>query len=252
MNIPELTKVVGLYISKNSPTILTGVAVTGVLATTVYAVKGTPQAAQDISFAQSEQLEILTKWEIVRLTWRYYIPALCIGAATIACIVGANSISTRRNAALVSVYSLTEKALHEYKTKVVETLGEKKERAIRDDIAQDRVNAEPVSTREVIITGNGDVLCFDTLSSRYFQSSIENMRKAQNDINEQVINDSYATLNDFYQKLGLRDTTLGEDLGWKTDKLMDITFSTTMSDDNRPCIALEYPVKPTDDYHSFH
>lgn len=250
MNIPELAKNAGKIIQANSPSILSGLAVTGVVMSSVFAVRGTPRALQDIAHAASEQTAPLTRWDKVRLTWRYYVPALCMGAATIACIVGANSISARRNAALVSVYSLTEKALSEYKAKVVETLGEQKETAIRDSIAQDRVDATPLSSREVIITGGGDVLCFDPLSSRYFTSNIEAIRKAQNDINEQVINFSYATLNDFYQKIGINDTSLGEDLGWNTDKLLEVKFSPTMSEDDKPCISLDITM-PTDDFQSF-
>ena len=89
----------------------------------------------------------------MRLTWRYYVPTAIMGGLTIACIIGANSINLRRNAALAGAYSLTEAALKEYQAKVIETIGDKKEQAIRDDIAKDRVKEHPLGEREVIITG---------------------------------------------------------------------------------------------------
>lgn len=238
--------------SDNSPAILTAVAVAGVVTTTVLAVRGTAPAIRDIQQAQSEQVDELTLKDKIRLSWQYYVPALGVGAATIACIVGANSVSNRRNAALVSLYSVTETAFKEYKDKVVEVVGENKETSIRDGIAQDIIDSKPLTGREVVITGDGSVLCYDTLSGRYFDSSVETIRKAQNDINAIIINNGYADLNEFYHEIGLPSTDMGGDVGWNSDKLIDISFSGTIASDSRPCIALDYSVRPTKGYYRFH
>lgn len=143
---------------------------------------------------------------------------------------------------MAAAYTLSEKAYSEYKEKVVEKLGEKKEKAYRDEVAQRRVDQDPVGKNKVHITGGGDVLCYDLYTGRYFQSSMETIKKAVNDVNFQVINNWGATLNDLYAGLGLSRTKIGEEVGWR-DSLLEMDYSTTMSDDDRPCICLDYKVE---------
>lgn len=251
-HMTQLVKGARKYAVDNSPAILTAIGVAGVVTTAIFAAKGSALATVDIIHAESERTDALTFKEKALLTWKSYIPALSIGAATIACIVGANTVSTRRNAALISVYTLTETAFKEYKDKVVETIGENKETKVRDAIAQDRMDKSGLDNREIIITGKGEVLCYDGISGRYFECDMETIRKAQNDINHQVLNDSYASLNDFYHMIGIKDTSMGEDLGWNTDRLLEIVFNAVLTDDGRPCMGLDYSVQPTAGYHKFH
>lgn len=235
----QLSKNLGGVISKNSPSILTGVAVTGLVTTVIFAVKATPKALKIIE----AENRILTKKEIVVLTWKEYIPAIGLGIVTIGCIIGANQISTRRNAALAGLYSLTETAFKEYKSKVAETFGKGKEHKIRDEIASDTIKNHPVSKTEVIITGAGETLCYDTMTGRYFKSDIDKIRKVQNKLNRDLMSEMFISLNEFFYELGLGYTRLGEDLGWDIDKgLLEIQFSSQISDNDQPCIVLNYEV----------
>ena len=195
-------------ISDNLPLILTSVAVTGVVSTTVLAVKATPAAIRDIQEAQSELLEI-SKLDIVKLTWHHYIPAALIGGATIASIVGVQSINMKRQAALVGLWSLTDRAFLEYKAKVIETLGEKKEQKIVDEIVEERMQNADNFNKEIIVTGQGTHRFKDTISGRYFEGDLESVRSAVNDINFQCINEMYASVNDVYRLLGLPPTAYG-------------------------------------------
>lgn len=257
MNSPIMTQITKLaqnatkFVSDNSPTILTAMSVAGVVTTSVMAVKATPEAVRDIWDAESELTEVLSPKDKIKLCWKHYVPALTMGAMTIACIISANTISTKRNAALMSLYTFTEKSLKEYQEKVVETFGENKEQKVRDDIAQDRVNNDPVSTKQVIITGGGDVLCYDTLSGRYFENNIEAIRKAENDLNKLLLDDGYASQNEFYHLIGLPPTKLGEELGWTSENLLSLEFSSVLSEDNRPCLSINYRVEPKVGYYKF-
>lgn len=237
----------------NSPLILTGVAVAGVVTTTVLAVKATFQAAEVIQeehavlleeVGSSERMAPMTSRYKAELVWKLYIPAVATGVSTIACVVGANTISTRRNAALVSVYSLTETAFKEYRAKVAETIGDTKAQKIRDEVAKDRIDKNPVSNSEVIITGGGEQLCYESMSGRYFKSDMETIRRAMNDINARVINDMSASQNEFNDLIGLASTTYGEEVGWNLDHMLDIIFTAHLADDGRPCISLDYSVQP--------
>lgn len=243
-------------ITDNSPAILTAIGVTGTVTTAYLAGKASFKAAEIIADAENESYGInnrpLEPKEKVELVWRLYIPSIGVGISTVMCIIGANRIGTRRAAAMAAAYTLSEKALDEYKEKVVETIGKNKEQRIRDEIAQDRVNSNPPSSSGVIVTSGGDVLCYDMFSARYFQSSMETLKKAQNDLNYKILNDFYASLTDFYDLIGLSRTGLSDDLGWNSDKLLELRFSTIMSEDQRPCIAIDFNVSPVRDYFRVH
>lgn len=238
-------------ISDNLPLILTSVAVTGVVSTTVLAVKATPAAIRDIQEAQSELLEI-SKLDIVKLTWHHYIPAALIGGATIASIVGVQSINMKRQAALVGLWSLTDRAFLEYKAKVIETLGEKKEQKIVDEIVEERMQNADNFNKEIIVTGQGTHRFKDTISGRYFEGDLESVRSAVNDINFQCINEMYASVNDFYRLLGLPPTAYGEESGWRADHKLEVTFVPVISEDNEPCIGLTYRLEPIRGYWKGH
>jgi hypothetical protein len=240
-------------VADNSPLILTAMAVTGTVTTAYLTGKATVKAMRVIDWEKSKHFqeekshELLPK-EKVALTWRLYIPAAGTGVMTIACIVTANRIGTRRAAAMAAAYSVSEKAWNEYKDKVVEKLGANKEQAVRDEIAQDRVNQNPVSTREVIITGAGDVRCYDSITGRYFDSNVEALKKAENAINYQILHNMYASLYEFFDLIGLPPTPWSTEVGWNADCLLELNFSTVMSEDGKPCISLNYQYFPIRDY----
>jgi hypothetical protein len=268
--ITQVGKVIGNFISENSPTILTGVAVGGLVTTTLFGITSTPKALsvidnhvldkheelvaqgvleEDVSFIDwldgRDPIEMVSRLDAFRLTWRVYLPTIIIGATTIACIIGANHISLRRNAALASLYGITEAALKEYKAKVVETIGKSKELKMRDEISGDQIKRNPPGTNEVIFTGKGEVMCFDTISGRYFKSDIEQIRKAINELNRGLLSDMFVTLNEFYDAIGLANTKLGDDMGWDIDKgMIDVSFSAQLTEDGEPCLVLNYDVEP--------
>lgn len=245
-----LIKTIRSGLAKHSPAILTALGITGMIGTTVLAVKATPKAL-DLIENKKEELDKdkLTVVETVKATWKCYAPAAVTCVTSAACLIGASSVHTKRNAALATAYKLSESALIEYRDKVVKTIGEKKEQSVRDAIAKDHVEKNPITNNEVIITDRGYTLCYDELSGRYFYSDIEKIKKAANELNRQMLNDMYVSLNELYYELGLEGTKLGEQMGWNVDRgLIDLKFSATVSADDRPCIVLDYRVPPMYDY----
>lgn len=258
-NVTKLFKTAKAFTSKRAPEILTGIGIAGMVTTTVLAVKATPKALQLIEEekrkrdheafqkASTEQVDHLKPFDVVKVAWKPYIPAVITGAASIGCLIGANSVSARRQAALYSAYKLSETALTEYKEKVVETIGEKKEKTVRDKIAKDKVDKHPASKSEIFITGEGDSLFYDPLSDRYFKSNIESIRRVINDLNFAMgySNEMYVSVSQLYDELGLKRTSISDDIGWNIgDGLIEADFSTQITDDGKPCIVLDFLIAP--------
>lgn len=264
-NVNKYFKMATRMVKKRSPEILTGLGIAGMITTTVLAVKATPKALTLIQDAEIEKVDKqvkegkgpdelvknLTPVEVVKVAWKPYIPAVLLGTASVACLIGANSVHARRHAALYSAYKLSETAYAEYKDKVVETIGEKKEKKVRDEIAKDKVEKNPASKTEIFMTGKGESLFYDPLSDRYFMSDMESIRKIVNDLNYAMGygTEMYVSLSQLYDELGLKHTGVSDDIGWNiSDGLIEPEFSTQMSDDGRPCIVMDFLVTPQYNY----
>ena len=175
MQKPNLTKVfnsIKIATVKHSPEILMGIGITGMVTTTVMAVRATPKALRLIDNAEIKKANEtntpyeepnLSKTEIIKVTWKCYIPAGITCMVSIACLIGARSVNARRNAALATAYTLSESTLRDYQKKVIETIGEKKEQTVRDAVAKEYIERDPVENKEVILSGRGNTLCLSLI-----------------------------------------------------------------------------------------
>lgn len=243
------------FIGKHSPEILTGIGIAGMITSTVLAVKATPKALELIG-DKKEELgyprdceEHLTVVDTVKAAWTPYIPAALMSLASASCIIGASAVSAKRNAALATAYAISERTLVRYRDKVVETLGDKKEKEIRDKVAQDEVSKKNISNSQVIVTSNGNTLFMDGVSGRTFRSSMDRVNKVVNELNRRMNYENYISLDDFYSELGLESTDISSQIGWNLDDgLIQLDVSTCLADNDEPCIYLGYRVAPRYEY----
>lgn len=257
MNFDVLMKRTLKTLTENSSVILTGVAVAGTITTSIFAAKGhadakTYQIKSDAEYNytvgyESRKSEDIELREYVGLYWRHYVPAVASGTMTIACIIGIHSVNSRKQAALISAYSVLDKGFENYKEKVVETLGEKKEKDVRDEVAKEAIFQNPVGDQLVI--GKGTQLCYETITGRYFMSDIETVRRAENDIRDTLHHDMSASLNVFFNKIDLPSTRAGDELGWSIDRPIQVDYSSHLTDDGRPCLSIDYIGAPHVNYY---
>lgn len=257
MNLARFMKRAEKFTIDNSPAILTAIGITGTL-TTAYLTGKASFKAYDLLLEEDTRRHMNNEPPLrpdtkamVQVVWREYIPAGISATVTVAAIFAANHVSTRRATAMATAYSLSERAFTEYKDKVVEKIGEKKNQEIKDEIAQDQVTRNPVDEATVIMTNDGEVLCYDRFIGRYFKSSMEALKRAVNEVNYTILHQDYASLSDFYMELGLEPTGISDEVGWTTDQLLELDISTVLSTDNKPCIAIDFnhrPIRNFDQY----
>lgn len=238
--LKDLTTSTARILKQNAPVILTAVGISGTITTAYLTGRASFTAAEIIRIEELEagipeefKERLRTRFKLV---WRLYIPPVVTGTATIGCIIAATRVESRRSAAIAAAYSISEKAFSEYKEKVIETVGEKKEKAIRDEVVKDNIAKNPPA----LIYGSGTVLCCELFTGRYFMADMETVRRAQNDVNAMLLRNDEATLNDLYYILGLPTTDFSGYSGWTSDKLLELDFTTVLSEDNRPCLAFSY------------
>lgn len=241
MRLPKKTEVLR-FTADNSPLLLTVAGTGAIVATGVTAYRAGYENGHN-------QYSLRDKEDLREGAWRPVVSPIFSGIVAIGCIISVQQIGVRRAAALAAAYTISDQAFQEYKAKVVETLGKKREQGIRDTIAQDRVDRTKGSSE--IVIASGKVLCMDLYSGRYFESTVEAIRQAQNDLNYTVLNDGYASLSQFYELVGLAPTKGSEEVGWVSMKLMEIKFSTVLSQDGKPCVTIDFAVEPCRNYYKF-
>lgn len=236
--------------AKRSPEILTGLGIAGMVTTTVLAISETPKAIRLLDEKKKElDIEKLRTSDVIKTTWKCYIPSAIICVLSTTCLIGASSVNLKRNAALAAAYQLSEKALTTYKDKVIEVVDEKKAELIKEKVAGEQIKENPVSKNEVIVTGNGEVLCYDVLSGRYFKSDVQKIENAVNVINKRMMNDWCVSLNELYDELDLGHTELGRMMGWNNDAgLIEISFDSALTENNTPCLVMNFDTRPVCDY----
>lgn len=247
----NLQQKVTALLSENASAILTAGGVVGTVSTAIFAGRAGYIAADMIADYDAEQALLvepydLNKTEKFKMTWQLYIPPVITGGATIGSIVLANRMSAQKAAALAAAYGLSERQLREYKEKVAEKFGVTKTKNLQDDLAQERVGNTPGGNQIIVV--EGEVLCFDQPTGRYFRSTMERINRAVNRVNEEILHHDHASANFFYEELGMAPTTWGDDVGWNTDQLVELSISTVMSQDERPCIAIDFKYLPKTDY----
>lgn len=245
MNLSSAVRTAKSVITANSPVLLVGTAVAGVVTTGILAAKGGYNARGIIDAAQAEKDEDLSLQEKVSLTWLCYAAPAVTGASTIASVVGVHTIHTKRHAALAGLYAVTTNKLDDYREKAEELLGTKKTQELNDAVGQKAVDRDPIEDHEVIIIDSGTELCYDEWSGRYFMGSVALIERAVNEINLQLVESGEASLNEYYDHLGLKPIPMGLRFGWSGAKI-NARFGSVTSSDGRPAISVWFHDEPKD------
>lgn len=239
------------FLKRNSATILTCVGAAGVIATTVTAVKATPKAVGLLDKAKEEKGEELTKLEVVKIAGPAYVPTVVLGVSTLACIFGANILSQRGQASLMSAYALVDGAYKDYRNKVDEIYGDEAGNQVKAEIAKDKYDENPIKVVE-----EGKRLYYDYYSERYFEATPYQVQKAEYEVNKALIMDDGVYLNEWYFQLGLERLEHGDDFGWNTCANMDAYWQTwidfhhekVVMDDGLECIIISFAQDPYPDF----
>lgn len=243
-----------VFVKRNSSSILTCVGAVGVIATTVAAVKATPKAMQLLDRAKEEKGEVLTKAEKVKIAAPVYIPTMVLGVSTLACILGANILSKKSQASLMSAYALVDSSYKDYRKKIDELYGEEAGTQVRAEIAKDKYNEEPIQVKD------GKRLYYDMYSQQYFESTPFEVQLAEYELNKSLMLEDGVYLNEWYRHLGIDQLEQGFDFGWTVGANMEAYWQTwidfkhekVVMDDGLECIIISFAQEPFPDFESMY
>ena len=162
-------------------------------------------------------------------------------------------MNKRQQAALMSAYALIDTSYKEYKNKVKELYGEEVDQKIRTEVAKDRFEDE-----ESYHEDDGKQLFYDEYSNRYFRATNETVLRAEYEINRILVEDCYATLNEYYDLLNIPKVDYGDYVGWSSAQMFEMYWSSWINfrhekvemDDGLECyiISITEPLVDFEDY----
>lgn len=234
-----------LVTKKHSPTLLFAVGVAGVVTTVVLASRATLKMEEVLAEAEKNKVEIgdalaletdeynendatqdhavnrvQTAVKIVRL----YAPAVAVGVVSVACLTGSHYILTKRNIALTAAYAGVDKAFKEYRSRVIDELGQEKDDEFRYGTVEKQVTVQtddgPKTKTIRVADKKGDIYTFlfaeETSKNWQRQASYNSMflNSQQNYMNDLLTARGHVFLNEVLDALGLERTKAGAITGW--------------------------------------
>lgn len=252
MDVKDIFDAVSGYTRKNATVLATGTAIATSFASLIVSAKAGANAHVKLEAYKAEhnlEDDDLVIKEKIKVTWRSYVPTAALFCLNTASIITLHKVGAQRTAAAMALYTASETAFSKYRTQVVQKLGEKKHEEVRSAVAQDSVLKSP-PPQSIIISGE-EVMCYDSYSGHYFKGSREGIREAVNDFNLAVIHGAYASLTDFYDQVGIPASVMSDSVGWTADDLLEVEFSSVISEDGKPCLAVDFRNQPVVDFDRF-
>jgi len=156
---------------------------------------------------------------------KLYGPTITLGLSSIACIIAAHGIMNRRAVALTAAYKALESTFAEYRNRVIEQIGEKREEDIRMGTKTVEITDENGKTKKITsVDPNGIspyAKFFDEHSDNWSKTPEYNLlflKAQQNYANDLLHARGHVFLNEVYDMIGVPRTSAGQVVGWVISK----------------------------------
>lgn len=243
INISRGMKTVKSVVTANSPVLLLGTSIAGVITTAVVSARAGWKARGIVDAKQAEQPDVpLTKKEQAQLTWLCYAVPGVTAASTIAGVTGLHMVHSKRNAALAGLYALSVNKLDDVQEEAEKLLGTKKSQQLNDNLAQKNIDRHG-NYAEPAVTGGGTDLWYDAYTDRFFYSSMNEIAKGVNEANAFLVAEGDLDLNTFYDKIGLNPIPSGTELGWSGEPI-NVMYGAVMHPDGRSAGSITFRDDP--------
>lgn len=251
----------GLLLKKYSPEILLTVGIVGTVGGAILACRATLRVEEVLDEHNAKVSKVKECWAKVEdgeisienysqkdykkdLTVIYtqttvefiklYGPAVTLGMASIACILGGHNIMRKRNVALMAAYKAVEEGFAAYRQRVIEDQGEEKDYMYKHGFKAEQVvetvvdedgKSHKVKKTVLVKTDPNQVSQY----ARFFDESCREwcstpeynrmfLQSQQNYFNNALIAKGHLFLNEVYEALGMPHSPAGAVVGWILSK----------------------------------
>lgn len=246
----NIFKPIGRYIVKNLPSILSIAGASGLVVTAVLTAKATPKATEIFEEMHKEDEPGKTSVLTVVTAAKPYIPAVTVGAISMACILMANGIHIRRYATLCTTYNLLADEFSIFKRAAVAQMTEDGLAAAAGAV----VTAKPPAEEGPELSEDGEILhwFYDVHSMTWFKSTWHDVDNAKMDLNDDFSRMGWVPLTRYYELLELHEVIANPDLGWNISRLIEeyecpfvpFEHSEKIFENGEKGFAIWFPIEP--------
>ena len=238
-----------MFAQKHSTLMLSIIASGGVVTTTILAVKATPKAIKILKEVEEQKGSELTTLEKIKYGWEPYLYCGISGISTIICIMSIQYLNSKKQASLISAYTLLENAYNEYQNNIKRICSEDVDLLARQEIVKSKYDDSEYYDEE-------SELFFDYQGMRFFTSSFDSVVHAEKQFLESLFSRGNACLNEWYDYLGLPPVDYGYQLGWSdietcdpyNVKELEFRYEQTTVGDNVKCWIITTSIPASFDY----
>lgn len=243
----------------HSAALYTAVGVSSGLGAVISGIAVTPENTRRLDNEREERARLnmpeMTFWEKTRMIGPSYIPCVLLFGMSATCFILNTLKEERKIATLAGLYSMSEKSFEEYRNKVKDMFGERKEAKVRDEVAADK--AKLCGTQTVYIsTGDGNYPCLDAWSNTKFRSSQIAIETARIAVLDRLRSEMYISLEEVYNEMHLpvRHGPDGlplisrSDIGWTQDDNLQFIYTYTGDSNGEPMMVITFYPSPHPDF----
>lgn len=251
-----------LWGQANSAALYTAIGVGSGLGSVISGIAVTPENTRklDNEAAERERLGYpeMTFWEKVRMIGPSYIPCVLLFGTSATCFVLNTLKEERKIATLAGLYSMSEKSFAEYRDKVKDMFGKRKEEKVREGIAEDQ--SRRARNQIVYVTGNGNYLCLEAWTNTQFRSSQQAIESARIRIKDRLRSDMYISLEEvlYEMEVPVRLDDDGHplidrsDIGWTVDDDLEFNYTYCGDDNMEPMMVITFMPAPHPDFNRYY
>lgn len=226
----------------NSPTILIGVGVVGVVGTVVLASRATLKVSEKVDGFEGEVTSLKTLRDMSevpdykkRLTGLYlkhggdilrsYMPTIIVGTLSVSALIGSHVILKNRNAALAAAYMVVDEAYEQYRKNVRNLFGDEQDKELAHGIIEKLIDGEDDEEPKKIKiidshqTASKYARFFDEYSREWEKNPEYNLmflKSIETRMNNLLHARGHVFLNEVYDALGFDRTPEGQVVGWRS------------------------------------
>lgn len=233
---------------KYGPQALTGLGIACGIGAVAFAFK-----AEGKIKAELEMIDEPTKKDRVRIFAKHTWPIAVCGGAGIACVIASTKILCGKNATLAATCGILGKEIADKDEAINKLFSEEQVEEVHKEVSHKRIaenDPDDIPEDQIIRTGLGNDLCYDTMSGRWFYCEKIAIRNAVAAVNEKVDINDYAWLNDLYSEINLKEIKAGDKLGWHTvrDSIrggkLYMHYDSGLTRTGRPYLSMVYDATP--------
>lgn len=247
-----MIKELGKWALKNTPSIISGLAVVGVVATAVAASKDSLRAKEILDDLPDDAEPV----DRVKAFSMAYIRTFIVAAGTIGAIVMSDKMHLSKEAAALTELGICKIAASSYKEESKKLFGEKEAKRLEDAVSKDFVKQKPpmfLDVAKYYAQEGKKPLCLFRETGAYFIATMEEIEAARKELCKTITyKEGYASVGDFEDLMGMEPSDIGYRNGWwkkgvVEDDEVQFGYTTTLLSDV-PVLVVTCETEPHEYY----